>query len=142
MIQLRQIKGYEGLYAVNRAGRIWAYPKCSRRKGRWLKSYITIYGYAYVVLCKNGKVRAKSVHRIVATTWLPPSRKPQVNHKNGIKTCNRASNLEWCTAKENKQHAWRTGLTRLHPGTAAVLAANRSKLIRGPHGRYLKCPTK
>jgi HNH endonuclease len=54
------------------------------------------------------------VHRLVATLFpeLCPPRDgcDVVNHKDGNKTNNKASNLEWCIQVENVRHAVETGL--------------------------------
>lgn len=56
-----------------------------------------------------------AIHRHVAETFLkiPPDlaiNKRQVNHKNGIKTNNHRTNLEWTDARGNSLHALYTGL--------------------------------
>ena len=63
-------------------------------------------GYRKVSLCYKGQRKECYIHNLVATAfvegWLEGL---QVNHKNGVKTDNRAENLEWVTASENQRHA-------------------------------------
>lgn len=49
------------------------------------------------------------MHRLVALLFVPGFRYDMyVNHKNEIKTDNRADNLEWCTASYNTNYGSRT----------------------------------
>jgi len=94
---MRDIKGYEGLYAVTTCGRIWSYKK----KG-FLAQTDNGDGYYLVRLSKNGYSKNFLVHRLVAQTYVEnPFNLPCVSHLDEERTHNWASNLKWCTHKEN-----------------------------------------
>lgn len=68
-------------------------------------------GYLRIGISYRGKKRDFNIHRLVAICFVPnPDNKPQVNHRDGNKLNNHASNLEWVTTQENRAHAFDTGL--------------------------------
>ena len=114
----RDIEGYEGIYQVSDLGNVRSLDReladGRKLKGKPRKSVLDKDGYPRVSLHKNGKQRNFLIHRLVAQAFIPnPDNKPEVNHTQGVKTDNRVSELEWCTSKENTEHAMKTGLLSL-----------------------------
>lgn len=109
-IKWKLIKGFDGMYDISEFGKI----KSRFKGGRILKNYLSHNGYEFVRLYKNFKYKNYRVNRLVAEYFIPnPENKPQVNHKDGNKSNNHVSNLEWCTASENIRHALKNGLSKL-----------------------------
>lgn len=96
-------------YSVSDTGRV------RNIKGKFLSLNKTSMGYPRCSLCINGKVHQVHIHRLVAMEFCEGfSPDKQVNHIDGDKKNNSASNLEWISHKENANHAVRMGL-KIHP---------------------------
>ena len=110
----RDIKGYEGLYQVSNKGRVKGLERTAAGKNgsmrtireRFLKPRANQKGYLRVDFSNgNGKGKTFYVHRLVCEAFHENlENKPCVNHIDENKTNNTASNLEWCTYKENINH--------------------------------------
>jgi len=95
---LEDIIGYPN-YQVSRDGRIF-----SKRRGIFLKPQMNSRGYYHV--CLGTSRRNKTIHRLVAIQFIPnPEDKPDIYHRNGVKTDNRIENLRWCNSSENGRNS-------------------------------------
>lgn len=119
----KDVKGYEGYYQVSNLGNIKSLERIIENSGTRTGYYKikerilkprenkSRNGYYELSLRKDGKEKRFKVHRLVACAFIEnPYNKPEVNHIDGNKSNNYASNLEWTTSKENKEHAWNIGL--------------------------------
>ena len=98
----KPVVGFEKCYEVSNFGRIM-----NIRTGKILVSNsVKSNGYYIKCLQDNGRKKYITIHRMVATAFLPnPYHLDQINHKNGIKTDNRVENLEWVTNSDNQLHS-------------------------------------
>lgn len=106
----RPAVGLKGYYEVSSLGNLRRI-----KPGKNARLYVnrkfskTPNGYLNAEVYLDSTRRTVHLHRLVALTFLgaAPEGKPQVNHKNGDKTDNRAENLEWVSQSENMKHARR-----------------------------------
>lgn len=100
MEKWKDIKGYESLYQISNYGRVK-----NKLTKRILRPSISVSKHLSVILCKNGKTKNFSVHRLVAKAFIPnPENKPCIDHIDGIGLNNFVENLRWCTHKENNNY--------------------------------------
>lgn len=112
------LKNFEDYFEITQNGLVRSKPRqiFNGRGYFTTKSKILKYGLAWgkyysVDLFINNKNFKRRVHRLVAETFIPnPLNLPQVNHKDTDKFNNNVDNLEWCTNKENVNHAHNMGL--------------------------------
>jgi len=100
----KDIPNFEGLYAVDIDGNVYAYPNLAHRNEKQLKPRLRKNGYLYVSLRKDGKTIDSMVHRLVAKAFLDCVDGLQVNHINGKRADNRLVNLEMVTPSHNYLH--------------------------------------
>lgn len=92
---------------IDETGSSYAY---DTRNKLWRNKVNTVHSRGYVYVRTTN--RNHQVHRLVANAFIPRhNNEPCVNHIDGNKQNNHVNNLEWCTYKENAQHAIALGLT-------------------------------
>jgi DNA-binding protein Fis len=100
---------YQGYYEISESGKVRSLSK--RNFHSQIKPRIDRGGYLSVRLSKHGQTKTHFVHRLLALQFISkPVHKNFVNHKNGIKSDNTLSNLEWVTHQENVIDAYKQGL--------------------------------
>lgn len=124
--ELRNLKNleikpfFDNAYHVSNYGHIIRYGKFKSgyniKNPRILKTSLSTGYEIFSIRVKNKNITYK-VHKIVAEMFLgkmPPD-KECINHIDGVKTNNKAENLEYVTHAENRIHAIKTGLSSSAP---------------------------
>ena len=115
MEKWKAIEDFEA-YEVSNLGRVRRrLPSRTSKVGKQLNTtFHTNSGYVTLVLRKAGKSYTKNLHRLVAKAFVSnPQNLPQVNHKDGNKDHNEASNLEWRSNIGNMRHSTQIGIVPL-----------------------------
>jgi hypothetical protein len=120
----KDIPSFEGFYQVSNLGRVRSLDRVifDKKKNRHLSLKGVILKdrkspktrYLQVSLTdKTGKAFYPKIHRLVAEAFIPnPHNKSEVNHIDLNRFNNSATNLEWCTRKENMVHAAKGGVMK------------------------------
>ncbi len=114
----KDIPNYEDLYQISNLGNVKSVGRRRFNSGTYggyftvkekiLKPSLHKNGYYSVQLCKNGGRKRITIHKLVATVFIPnPNNYPQINHKDENKTNNSVENLEWCDSKYNSNYGTR-----------------------------------
>lgn len=139
----KPVPAFQGLYEVSNTGQVRSVERtvqCKSSNGtvsrlyksQLLKPQLNKKGYLKIKLYRTkSDWKMFFVHRIVAAAFLDnPKNLPQVNHKDGDKCNNAASNLEWITNADNMRHAFVTGVRRNESGIAAANARLTEEQVR------------
>lgn len=139
------VVGWEGLYQVSNLGRVKSLSKRIVYKdgrvyihpSRIMKNQKISTGYRSVMFYGASGKKQYYVHRLVAETFIPnPNNLGDVNHKDGCKTNNILSNLEWCSRSDNIKHAYKNGLSWVHMDEA-IKERSRPVIQYAPSGKII-----
>tara|TARA_R110000822_G_scaffold90160_1_gene208615 strand:- start:406 stop:843 length:438 start_codon:yes stop_codon:yes gene_type:complete len=85
-------------YLIYEDGRVW-----SKNRKKNMATHLSHKGYELVRICKNGKHKGFSIHRLIAIHYIPnPNDYPEVDHINRIRNDNRIENLKWSNQSNNQ----------------------------------------
>lgn len=132
MEKWKPIFKYELIYEISNKGNVRrslsSLPHDGTYPGRRLKPSL-VKGYYKIGLHKEGTRKMVFVHRLVAEAFIPNTKSLLfVNHKDINKQNNDRENLEWCTSKQNSEHAQKLGL--YHRGEKLKISKLTEEKIR------------
>lgn len=134
----RPVVGYEGIYEVSPAGQVRSVPRRGKTRGMILKPKPRKQrsGHLLLNLRRDGVMKTKTVHRIVAAAFLGPCPDGlQVRHVDGDPTNNAVTNLAYGTSSENRLDSVRHG-THNH---ARKTTCKNGHPFDGHNGRNRTC---
>lgn len=112
----RPVLGYEGIFEVSSLGQVKRLPGQVKWNGsvfqklpaKNCKIQVNVKGYCVISLMQKHQY----LHRVVAMAFVEGRTEltTDVNHIDGNKMNNAASNLEWCNRKHNINHSFDHGL--------------------------------
>lgn len=121
--KIKPINNHNGYYITSN-GRVY-----SEKYNRFMKPNTRKDGYVQVMI---GKRKCEYIHRLVAHEFcIKHFSECEVNHIDGNKSNNCASNLEWVTSKENKEHAERIGLSNHNNKQRSAVSKASSRIMHG-----------
>ncbi len=118
----KDINGYEGYYRISNKGRVKSligfnghkYIEREKMLNPYKQTSTPNYSRLVVKLVKDRHKKDFKVHQLVAKAFIPnPNNYKMINHLDGNPFNNNVKNLEWCTAKQNTEHAIKTGLIKI-----------------------------
>lgn len=102
------VDGFENcdIYTIYSNGKVY-----SDYKNDFLLPLVDSKGYQYIsVKHRNPAIGNPKIHRLVMLSFSNDEPMEQINHIDGDKTNNDIRNLEYCTNRENREHALINGL--------------------------------
>lgn len=136
----KDVINFEGMYKISSLGRVKSLARKIEHHNNNTASAVPrdfilkqqlIRGYPKTVFSKDSKQHTFFVHRLVGTHWIPnPDNKPFINHKDCVKHNNIPENLEWCTQKENVNHAYANKLMPQFPALINGYVYNVRKILQ------------
>jgi len=103
---MKYIKGFKGLYSITECGRVFSHYKDIFRT----TSVNKVNGYVYITLKAKGVGTTRSIHRLVAETYIDNiENKLEVDHIDCDKTNNHSNNLRWATRSEQLHYSYDNG---------------------------------
>ena len=110
MDEFEYIKGYDGIYKINRNGDVL----CCKKTEKLIKTQFDKDGYR--ICCLNQQ--SKKLHRLLAIQFIPNDdpTKIEIDHIDRNRSNNDLANLKWTNRSEQMRNKSRSGCISIHKG--------------------------